>query len=204
MSRQAVRVCVLIAVATLMATLAAAQVPSEYDNCPQVVQDLMSSIRDQYGLAGAQFAVAPNGILTCAGAIGYADPDTQRVMHPNTLMRIASVSKSLTGMAIAKLYEDGKLDLDDRAVDYVPDLVPPFGFNDPRWQDVTIRNLAQHSMGWDRAIGGAPIRAVVAIADVLGERPPASSEDVIRWLLTATLHFDPGTKASYTVRSPSA
>jgi CubicO group peptidase (beta-lactamase class C family) len=32
----------------------------------------------------------------------------------------------------------------------------------------------------------------------LGIRAPANSTDVIRWLLQQSLHFDPGTKASYT------
>lgn len=45
-------------------------------------------------------------------------------MSPVTLMRIASVSKTVTGMAIAKLFEDGKLGLDDKAIDFVKDLQP--------------------------------------------------------------------------------
>jgi CubicO group peptidase (beta-lactamase class C family) len=67
-----------------------------------------------YNLAGVQFALAQaNGNLTCAASLGYADAATQRPMSPVTLMRIASVSKTVTGMAIAKLFEDGKLGLED-------------------------------------------------------------------------------------------
>ena len=180
------------------ALTAAGQVPATYDNCPPAVQDLLQSFRSTYKLAGIQFAVALNGSLTCASAVGYADTTTQRALTPTTLMRIGSVSKTITGMAIAKLLEDGKLKLDDKAIDYVKDLQAANGPSDVRWRDVTILNLLQHSMGWDRAIGGEPSQNTVSIASALGIRAPATSTDVIRWLLQQKLHFDPGTKASYT------
>ena len=179
-------------------TMALGQVPSTYDNCPAAVQDLMQSLLTAHNLKGVQFAVAPNGVLTCAGALGYADSAAQRPLTPTTLMRIGSVSKTITGMAIARLFEDGKLRLDDKAIDYVRDLQPPNGPPDARWRNVTILNMLQHSMGWDRAIGGEPIQSTVSIASALGIRAPATSTDVIRWLLQQQLHFDPGTKASYT------
>ncbi len=182
----------------VMAALAFGQVPSTYDNCPAVVQDLMQTLRTAHNLTGVQFAVAPNGGMTCAGAVGYADSTTQRPMTPTTLLRIGSVSKTITGMAIAKLFEDGKLSLNDKAIDYVKDLQPPNGPPDARWRNVTILNMLQHSMGWDRDIGGEPIQNTVAVAKTLGIRAPATSTDVIRWLLQQQLHFDPGTKASYT------
>src|SRR6185436_8720058 len=58
--------------------------------------------------------------------------------------------------------------------------------------------MAQHSMGWDRDIGGEPIQQTVAIAKALGIRAPATATDVVRWMFQQKLHFDPGTKAEYT------
>ena len=179
------------------AAMAFGQTPSTYDNCPAAVQDLMTSLATAHNLTGAQIAVAPNGALTCAGAIGYADSTSNRAMTPTTLMRIGSVSKTITGMAIAKLYEDGKLGLNDKAIDYFKDLQPAT-LADARWRDVTILNMLQHSMGWDRAVGGEPIQQTVEIAKALGIRAPATSTDVVRWMFQQKLHFDPGTKASYT------
>src|ERR1044071_5406686 len=106
------RMLVLTAVSAM---LAAGQTPSTYDNCPTAVQDLMQSLVTSHNLTGAQFAVAPNGVLTCAGAVGYADSASQRPLTATTLMRIGSISKTITGMAIAKLFEDGKLGLNDKA-----------------------------------------------------------------------------------------
>lgn len=181
-----------------VAVLAIGQVPSTFDNCPAAIQDVLQSLVSQHKLTGAQFAIAPNGVLTCAGAIGYADSTTKRELTPTSLMRIGSITKTITGMAIAKLFETGNLKLDDKAIDYVKDLQGVNGPRDARWRNVTILHLLQHSTGWDRAIGGEPIQNTVAIAQTLGIRAPATASDVIRWWLQQNLHFDPGTKASYT------
>ena len=175
------------------------QVPTTYDdNCPDAVKQLAESLRLKYNAPGLQIAVASNGNIYCAGAVGFSDTATQRRLTPTTLMRIGSISKTLTGMAIAKLWEDRKLSLDDKAIDFVADLMPAGGLKDSRWRDVTLRDMLQHSMGWDRTIGGEPAQSTVSIAAALGLRAPATSTDVVRWMLTQNLHFTPGTKESYT------
>jgi CubicO group peptidase (beta-lactamase class C family) len=56
----------------------------------------------------------------------------------NTPMQIASTSKTFTAMAVLKLWQDGKLDLDDPLIKYFP------GFN---YSGVTIRTLLNHRSG---------------------------------------------------------
>jgi uncharacterized protein (TIGR03437 family) len=178
---------------------ASAQVPSTYDgNCPDAVRQLMESLRVKYSVTGLQIAVASNGNLYCAGAVGLSDAATQRRLTPTTLMRIGSISKTITGMAIAKLFEEGKLALDDKAIGFVPDLLPTGGVTDARWRDVTLRQMLHHSMGWDRAVSGEPAQSTVTIAAALGLRAPATSTEVVRWLLRQNLHFTPGLRESYT------
>ncbi len=185
--------------ALILSFTASAQVPSTWDgNCPDAVKDLTASLRTKYNVPGLQIAMASNGNIYCAGALGFADPATQRRLTPSTVMRIGSISKTITGMAIAKLYEENKLALDDKAISLVPDLLPTGGPPDARWRDVTVRHMLQHSMGWDRAIGGEPAQNTVAIAATLGLRAPATSSEVVRWLLRQNLHFTPGSKESYT------
>lgn len=53
--------------------------------------------------------------------LGYADVENRVVCKPETIMRIASISKCLTMMAVAKLWEEGKLDLDAPVQKYVPE-----------------------------------------------------------------------------------
>jgi CubicO group peptidase (beta-lactamase class C family) len=151
------------------------QVPSTYDgNCPDALKQMVESLRTKYNVPGIQIAMA-NGNMYCAGAIGYADQTTQRALTPTSLMRIGSISKTITGMAIVKLLDEGKINLEAKAVSFVSDLAPPGGFTDARWNDVTVRHLLHHTMGSDRAIGGEPAQNTVTIANALGLRAPADS-----------------------------
>ncbi|GCC47754.1 hypothetical protein chiPu_0032015, partial [Chiloscyllium punctatum] len=53
--------------------------------------------------------------------LGYADVENRVLCNPETVMRIASISKSLTMTAVAKLWEAGKLDFDAPVQKYVPE-----------------------------------------------------------------------------------
>ena len=120
-------------------------------------------------------------------------------MLPTTMMRIGSISKPVTAMAILKLMEAGQLSLDDKLVDRLPDLrAARRRRRCSAGRRVTLRHLLQHSLGWARATGGEPIQSSRAISQALGIRGPATSTDVTRWMFTQALHFEPGTKYEYT------
>lgn len=92
------------------------------------------------------FAVAmvnQNGVLYEKG-FGVADRETKEPYTENTLQHIASVSKTLIGIALLKAKELGKLNLDDSIQDYLP-----FDVINPNYPDVpiTIRHLATHTSG---------------------------------------------------------
>lgn len=60
-----------------------------------------------------------NLYVLCAG-LGYADVENRLPCKPDTVMRIASISKSITMTAVAKQMEIGQLDLDKPIQAYVP------------------------------------------------------------------------------------
>lgn len=173
-------------------------VPEHFDECPAAAQTALRAARSDFDLTGLSFAMATAGRLNCAGAVGLADEATGRAARSTTVMRIGSISKPITAMAILKLMEAGRLSLDDRIIDRLADLVPSGGVADQRWTRVTLRNLLQHALGWDRAIGGEPIQSSRAISTALGIRGPATSADVARWMFGQSLHFEPGTRYAYT------
>src|SRR5215218_7508297 len=113
----------------------------------QSVRDVMK----KYSLPGGAVAVVRDGKLIYARGFGYADVENKTPVQPDALFRIASISKSLTSAAVMKLVEDGKLTLDDRVAPFIADLTPAPGATvDPRWEQITIRNLFNHTGGWDR------------------------------------------------------
>lgn len=52
--------------------------------------------------------------------LGFANVETRTPCHEETVMRIASISKSMTMAIVGKLWQDGKLDLDKPVQNYVP------------------------------------------------------------------------------------
>ncbi|KAL7980313.1 hypothetical protein Chor_014642, partial [Crotalus horridus] len=89
--------------------------------------------------------VASSLTLNSFKGIGYADLENRVLCGPETVLRIASISKSLTMVAVAKLWEEGKLDLDAAVQKYVPE----FPEKEYEGEKVTIstRLLVSHLSG---------------------------------------------------------
>lgn len=161
--------------------------------------ELMRSFVKENELPGASLAVAKDGRLLYARGFGYADVEKKEVVQPDSLFRIASISKPVTSVAIFRLIEQGKLSLDDKVFDilkYEPHL-PNGGKVDPRLKTITIRQLLQHTGGWDRDVSIDAMFYPVEIAYSLGVKPPANQEQVIRFAMGWELDFDPGTQYAY-------
>ena len=65
-------------------------------------------------------AVSVDGKIIHQVGFGYSDVENQVLALPNTVMRIASISKPITMAAAAKLMDQGKLDIDKPVQHYVP------------------------------------------------------------------------------------
>ena len=163
----------------------------------QSVRDLMQT----YGIPGGAVALVRDGKLFYARGFGYADLENKKLVQPDALFRIASVSKPITSAAIMKLVEEGKLSLDDRVAPLIAHLTPPEGATvDPRWEQITIRHLLDHMGGWDRAKpngGFDPMDRPAIAAATVGAPAPASAETIIRYMKGMPLDFNPGEKFAY-------
>lgn len=160
---------------------------------------LMRSFLAKQGIPGASLAVVKDGRLVYVRGFGYADVERKQPVMPDSLFRIASLSKQITAVAILRLVERKKLSLDDRVLDIIK-IKPHFNKGtkfDPRWRAVTIRQLLHHTGGWDRDASFDPMFKAIQFAKELGVKPPAGSKDVIRCMLGRPLDFDPGTKYAY-------
>jgi CubicO group peptidase (beta-lactamase class C family) len=148
---------------------------------------------------GASLAVARRGKLIYARGFGYADCEHKQLVQPDSLFRIASISKPFTAVAVLQLAERGKLKLDDSVLTLL-NLTPPEGKADkfdPRWRKVTLRHLLQHTAGWDREKSFDPMFRSPTICTELGIKPPAGPDAIIRYMLTQPFDFDPGARHAY-------
>ncbi len=150
-------------------------------------------------IPGASLAVAKDGRLVYARGFGYADLEAKQPVQPESLFRIASISKPVTAVAVMRLVDLGKVKLDDRVFEilqYEPHL-PDGAEMDPRLAQITVRHLLQHTAGWDRGVSIDPMFQPVRITQSLGKQPPAEPDDIIRFMMGWQLDFDPGARYAY-------
>ena len=165
----------------------------QFNKFDQVVIDLLK----MHNVSAASVALSKDGRLVLAHGYGWMCHDSGEPAQPDSLFRIASVSKPITSVAVMKLVEEGKLCLDDRAFEIL-DLDPFQGeIADERIYDITIRHLLEHSAGWDRDASFDPLFSVIPLARLPEDLRPPSCETLIRFMLSTPLNFAPGSQYAY-------
>ncbi|MEP7127748.1 MAG: serine hydrolase domain-containing protein, partial [Chitinophagales bacterium] len=106
----------------------------------------LQNLIDKYasnGLPGVALVVySPEGYW--AGASGYAKLENKTLMQPCHLQYSQSVSKTYLAVAILKLNEEGKINLDEKITKYLPEEVTEKVIGAEK---VTVRQLMNHTAG---------------------------------------------------------
>ena len=166
----------------------------------------MQQFMRRWNVLGASVAIAKDGKLVYERAFGYADVARTVSMQPHHLLRVASISKTVTALAIMKLVEDGQLSLTHPVfgpAGYLSGRAYSREIHDPRLRAITVQHLLEHSAGWDRAIGcdgyeGCdPIDFPTHVAQVMHAPNPVGDSTIIRYMLRGGLNFAPGTRFAY-------
>jgi N-acyl-D-amino-acid deacylase len=158
---------------------------------------VMIHLMTKYSIVGGSLSVTRDGRLVYARGFGFADKEANQLIQPESLFRIASISKPITAVAILKLYEEGQLDLDTKAFRLLDHLQPPpGGIKDARLYEITVRELLQHSSGLVRSCFGQS-RENLSAAQSLGISPPANADHLVRYGMSRMLDFAPGARFSY-------
>lgn len=126
----------------------------------QTERDAMSNLANafmqQYDVPGFSIAVGRAGALVYADAFGWADREKREAASPKHLFRIASVTKTITSVAIFSLIEQGRIQLTDKifgpggitGTDYGR---PPYH---PQVDQITVEHLLTHTGGgWPKGRG---------------------------------------------------
>ena len=96
---------------------------------------------------GLAWGVVVDGVLVHSGATGVRDVASNSKVMPDSVFRIASMTKNFTSLAIMKLRDQGKLSLDTPVARYVPELASlPLPTTDS--PAITVRHLLTHSEGF--------------------------------------------------------
>ena len=141
---------------------------------------LAAELIKRESLPGFSVAVAVDGKTVWSEGFGLADLEDKAAVSPRTRFRVGSISKVLTAAGLARLYEQGLVDLDAPVQKYVPTF--------PRKEfEITARQLAGHlagikQYGRDEFINRQNYQSVVESLKVFQDSP---------------LLFPPGTKYSY-------
>lgn len=139
-----------------------------------LVQQLYKEFADKNHFPGYAFGIVVDGQLVYKGSGGFANLEEKIPANAASMFRIASMTKSFTSMAILKLRDDGKLNLDDAVELYIPALKGQALTKDAPL--ITIRHLMSHSAGFPED-------------NPWGDRQLADTEEDLNTLIKKQLSF---------------
>lgn len=188
--------------------------------------DQMLERRIQAGeMAGAVAIVARKGKITHLTAKGVMDLESKQPVTPETMFRVASMTKPVTSVAIMMMIEEGKVRLNDPISRYIPEFkgqkvavamppgrggrggaapaaggrggrgAAPEFYTVPAEREITVKDLLTHVSGLG---SGAMSNATIReVARKQGE----TLADYIPRLGTTALEFQPGSRWSYSAQA---
>jgi serine-type D-Ala-D-Ala carboxypeptidase/endopeptidase len=123
--------------------IAATPPPPTLTEIDKIYSDWMKAAH----VPGLVYGIVADGELVAVRGLGVQDVDTRRPVTPDSLFRIASMSKAFTALAVLKLRDEGRVTLDAPAETYVPEMR---GWRYPTSDSarITVRNLLTHSAGF--------------------------------------------------------
>ncbi|MCC6328417.1 MAG: beta-lactamase family protein [Acidobacteria bacterium] len=111
----------LLVLGAIFPCVAGSQVPERYQAAVRESREIIAKTMAAQSIPGLSVAVSVDGKIIWSEGFGSADLENNLKVTPATRFRIASVSKPITAAAMARLYEQGKLDPDAPVQKYVPE-----------------------------------------------------------------------------------
>ena len=169
-----------------------------------VAADLQSRV-DAGKLSGAVVMVAQDGEVLMTEAMGYQNVEDQVPMQTDTIFRIFSMTKPVTGTALMMLWDEGKFKLDDPVEMHLPELAGMQVFvsqnEDGSWETeaadhpMTVRELMSHTGGllYTPPLSQGPVANAYAEAGIM-DLTGTSLADSVPALKGIPLGYQPGTQ----------
>ena len=183
MMRKQMNKLVVILLMVISSITSKAQVNHEFSELIRESEDMIIKRMNSDNLIGVSAAIIINDSVVLKKSYGYADKDNNIPMTENTVVNIASVTKTFTALAVMQLHEKGLLDINKPLNMYLPQFNPlTRGEN---LDDLTIKSVITHSSGMQ--------------TDVLKNTDSGSGKytDVLGFINESWLLYPPGMVESY-------
>lgn len=171
----------LIAICTLTISPTNAQIADNDKMLAKKVDEYMNAAVKFTHFSGSVL-VARNGMPIISKGYGMANYELAKPNSPQTIFRLGSVTKAITGIAIMMLQEKGKLKLDDPACKYLDTCLAS-------WQPITIRHLLNHSSGLPDFYNLNEFRQKQGV--------PIPQPELLSAIRNKPLEFAPGSRSNY-------
>lgn len=145
------------------------------------IDEIATKALTESGAPSLSLAIVQNEKVAYEKAYGKARLDPAMDAKPEMRYSIGSVSKQFLAAAILMLVQDGKLSLDDRVSQYLPNLT--------RAGDVTIRQLLSHTSGYQDYYPQDYVAPFM--------QKPVTADSILEQWARKPLDFDPGTRWQY-------
>ena len=182
------------------------------------IEELITKDIEQNNLPGAVVLVGDDKGIVYKKAFGIKNPETQEKYKDDDIFRIASMTKAITSIAVLKLWEKGKIYLDDPIEKYIPEfkgveIFESFNEKDSSYtskqttKKITVRQLLTHTsgIGYDFIDGNPSIKAIYhkkkqsfmknGVMCFCDEN--VTIGEAIENLADVPLHHEPGEKFTY-------
>lgn len=150
--------------------------------------------------------LARDGRIVDWRAHGWQDIDKKTPLRKDSIVRIFSMSKIITSVAVLILLEEGRLKLDDPVDNYLPALkapqvvtggTPDAPLLEPAKRGITLRDLLTHTSGYFYDESWAADALPMALMQRVKPWAAANLDEFVARLATVPLHEQPGTRFRY-------
>jgi len=113
------------------------------DSFFEKVDAIVINKMNQYNIPGLSIGLIRNGTILYTKGYGVKRIGAADFVTENSIFHTASISKLFTAVAIMKLIEQDKITIDSKLIDLLPELK----YDDARVNEITIKNLLNHTSG---------------------------------------------------------
>ena len=168
------------------------------------VTQAMQALVDEGRLAGAVTLAARDNKIFHFESVGLRDIDANLPMTHDTIFRLYSMSKPITGVALMILFEEGQFKLSDPVETYLPEFANQTVYlgkdangqvlTEPADHPMTIRELMNHTAGfaYSSFAYDSPVDDMYSAVDMFD--PDSSLQEMGRKLSRLPLMYQPGTR----------